>query len=850
MGGDKTSKQLTIYVLDNDLSTRNAVKEFNEKQKKYKIVERVFSSDKEQEMGDESAAQFLSGTGPDLIVCKSYMFPNLSKYMEKEVFYDLSSQLKKDKDFEKSDYNQAVLDSGLYKGKQYVVPLDYRVNTFNTTDEILNKAEIELSKLYPKLSEFVNSAVNFRDKSGQGKGYFMSYFSFDSLLSGSDNKFIDQENKKCSINNEEFKSVLESYKKLNSSVYPEEELIKLTTMQDFSKLLSEEKVIMLNWPILGIEYSIETFSTIKESATARIMPVPFFDGSTHVSAVPERIVAVNSKCKNTDAAYDFIKLMMSEDSQTKNVKAAIPVNSKAFDSQVKEFVNSLSTGQQNDKIKKEALSQISDIVKKVDRCSIIDNELLKLIREEVSKYLDNSLSADQTVKELDQKIQSYYNSEQTVKETDQNLQEYYGSDNANNENTAPNGQKISIYYNDHDLNVQKAIKIFKKKYKEVQVEERSFRNDLKQEQYSSIMSTEIMSGNGPDVILFRADTFNSIRKVMDSGAFLPLNQLMEKDKEFNKEEYFSNILDAGKINGQYLFIPLSGDLHVLSTTKKTLDKYGISPDKMEWSWDSYLELVNSKKLSNVIAPSLPFSQFLNNSWSEYIDYDNKTSSFNTDKFKKLLKKYKEVSASFTKDEIYDKYKDGPSAISGNGAVMFNKRTGHPLDIWKWNSIFKAVLGEEMMLLPYPSHKGNKVISYTTTNDCVAINSKCKDSDVAFNLIKMLVSKDMQNRTDNIIGGIPINKEAYKEDINYFSKNAGGDVKGQIITIDGYKNVPLPINVVKQYEDIVSKTGVPVFWDYQIEKMLTEEVSEYVNGKKSVDQTAKVINDKVNLMLNE
>ena len=843
MGGDKTSKQLTVYVNEYDLSTRNAVKEFNEKQKNCKIVEKVFSSDKEMEMASEAAAKFLSGTGPDLIVCKSYMFPNLSKYMEKEVFYDLSSQLKKDKDFEKSDYNQAVLDIGLYKGKQYVLPLDYRINNIlNTTDEILKKAGTELSKPYPKLSEFVNTAVSYKDKNGQSKSYFMSYFSFDPLLLGSDNKFIDLENKKCSINNEEFKSLLESYKKLNSSVYPEEELIKLTTMKDFSKLLSEEKVIMLNWPISGIENSIETFSTIKESAAARIMPVTSSDGSSHVSAVPERIVAVNSKCKNTEAAYDFIKLMLSENSQTKDIKFAIPVNSKAFDKQVKEYVNNLKTGQQNDKIKKEALSQISDIVKKVDRCSIIDNELLKLIREEVSKFSEDSLPSDQMVKELDQKIQSYYNSELQAPKAVA----------ATNENTSPNGQKISIYYMDYDMSIKYAIKVFKDKYKNVQVDERCFPFDSYQ-QYNTTISAEIMSGNGPDVVLFRPSTFNSIRKVMDSRAFLPLNQLMEKDKEFNKEEYFPNILDAGKINGQYLFIPRNSLLNILATTKKTLDKYGISPDKMEWSWDSYIELVNRKKLSNVIAPSLTFSQFLNNSWSDYIDYDNKTSNFNTDKFKKVLEKYKKVWNASNKNEIYDKYTDGQSVIKANEAVMINQKTGQPADIWTSNSIFKAVLGEEMILLPFPSYEGNKVISYNTISDCVAINSKCKDSDVAFNFIKILVSKDVQNGRNNSGSGIPINKEAYMDDIKFYSSSSGKDRTFSSyngVTKKEYTSVPISETVRKQYEDMVAKMGGPVFWDYQISKILTDEVSQYVNGKKSVDQTAKVISDKVNLILNE
>jgi len=848
IGGNKTSKQLTVYVNEYDLSTRNAVKEFNEKQKNCKIVEKVFSSDKELEMASEAAAQFLSGTGPDLIVCKSYMFPNLSKYMEKEVFYDLSSQLKKDKDFEKSDYNQAVLNSGIYKGKQYVLPLDYCINTLNTTDEILKKAGTELSKPYPKLSEFANAAINYKDKNEQSKSYFMSYFRIDPLLSGSDTKFIDLENKKCSINNEEFKSLLESYKKLNSSVYPEEELIKLTTMQDISKLLSGEKVVMLNSLILGIEYASEPFSTVKESAGARIITVPSSDGSSHVAAVPERIVAVNSKCKNAEAAYDFIKLMLSEDSQTKDVKFAIPVNAKAFDSQVKEYVNSLKTGQQNDKIKKEVMSQVSDIVKKVDRCSIIDIELLKLIREEVSKYSEDSLPVDQTVKELDQQIQSYFSSEQQEPKV--------AADS--NVNTSPNGPKISIYYMDYDMAVKNAIKLFKDKYKQIQLDERCFPSDSIQ-QYITTISTEIMSGSGPDVILFNNYTFNSIRKAINSGAFLPLNQLMDNDSDFDKEEYFSSILDAGKINGQYLFIPRNCNINILATTKKTLDKYEISPDKMNWSWESYIELVNRKKISNVIAPSLRLSQFLNSSWSDYIDYDKKVSNFNTEKFKKVLEKYKNLWKVSTPDKTYYKYSDGPSVISANEAVMINEPFfGSPYEIWTENSKYKSVLGEEMILLPIPSLEGKKVIPYTTINACVAINSNCKNNDVAFNFIKMLISKEMQigigpdgNSTGSI--GVPINKEAYMNDIKFYSSSNGKDKdmsSGNGSTSNRYTTFPISATVLKQYEDMIAKMEVPVFWDYQIYKMLNEEVSEYVNGKKSVDQTAKAINDKVNLMLNE
>ena len=103
------------------------------------------------------------------------------------------------------------------------------------------------------------------------------------------------------------------------------------------------------------------------------------------------------------------------------------------------------------------------------------------------------------------------------------------------------------------------------------------------ENYGTVLSSELMAGQGPDVILWNnapstssLGSFSDIYKVMESGSFYNLDNFLANDPDFNSNDYLSEILDNGIYKGERLYMPISYSMNILVSSQETLDQNGIS----------------------------------------------------------------------------------------------------------------------------------------------------------------------------------------------------------------------------------------------------------------------------------
>lgn len=81
---------------------------------------------------------------------------------------------------------------------------------------------------------------------------------------------------------------------------------------------------------------------------------------------------------------------------------------------------------------------------------------------------------------------------------------------------------------------------------------------------------EIAAGNGPDLILFWDGIFPDINKVIASGTFASLDELMEADPEFKRSDYNEVVMKAGQFRGKQYAFPLFYNFQCLFSTEKIL----------------------------------------------------------------------------------------------------------------------------------------------------------------------------------------------------------------------------------------------------------------------------------------
>ena len=95
---------------------------------------------KAQTYFEKLSADIMTGNGPDVFVINSdwnSYIGDLYKKMDAGAFLDLNEVIKGDAEFDIGEYEQRVLDAGLYKGKRYFLPFSYRVPAYITAKERL-----------------------------------------------------------------------------------------------------------------------------------------------------------------------------------------------------------------------------------------------------------------------------------------------------------------------------------------------------------------------------------------------------------------------------------------------------------------------------------------------------------------------------------------------------------------------------------------------------------------------------------------------------------------------------------------------------------------------------------------
>lgn len=100
----------------------------------------------EEEMAafQKIATEMMAGRGPDLIYYDSSFGTSIDIYkmFDSELFIDLDTFIKNDKEFNLSDYNTNVIDAIRYDGKQYALPVSYGIPMFYSTKEVMEEAQI------------------------------------------------------------------------------------------------------------------------------------------------------------------------------------------------------------------------------------------------------------------------------------------------------------------------------------------------------------------------------------------------------------------------------------------------------------------------------------------------------------------------------------------------------------------------------------------------------------------------------------------------------------------------------------------------------------------------------------
>ncbi len=132
--------------------------------------------------------------------------------------------------------------------------------------------------------------------------------------------------------------------------------------------------------------------------------------------------------------------------------------------------------------------------------------------------------------------------------------------------------------------LDRAIEKFKEKYPNVRVE---YTSGITKGNYSSWLYERLLEGNAPDVFFVFDKDFNSLSEL---GAMKELSHIMEKDKDFDTDKFYSSAFSCGSYKDTQYALPYESAVNLMFVNKSILSRTGISMPSSDWTWEDFYNI--------------------------------------------------------------------------------------------------------------------------------------------------------------------------------------------------------------------------------------------------------------------
>ena len=364
------------------------------------------------------------------------------------------------------------------------------------------------------------------------------------------------------------------------------------------------------------------------------------------------------------------------------------------------------------------------------------------------------------------------------------------------------------------------------------------------------LDSSISSGTQPPDLLDLS--YLDFRKYAEKEAFADLYPYLDKSA-LGREDFLDNLLEGYTVDGKLLCLPKKFSFETVAG--RTAEVGGMAGWTAEELMDAADERPEGPVVDNQDAADMTGILFGDYCLEGFIDWDGKTCDFDGEEFRRLLQ--------------WSKEKAGEGAFS----LSYSQRT--PQELFLRDSRFDSFLdhlslamgfGEDITLVGFPSEDGTVGIK-VTINDALSIMESSPRKEGAWAFLEYYLSReedvDLQEGFFTRKSLLKQQAESAAEPL-YVSDGAGGRLVGE----DGsYVTMPKghiyvegePISfdcVPREQVDAILKIienidfAPPSAQEELVLNIITEEASGYFVGRKSLDETVGIIQNRVQVLLGE
>lgn len=383
------------------------------------------------------------------------------------------------------------------------------------------------------------------------------------------------------------------------------------------------------------------------------------------------------------------------------------------------------------------------------------------------------------------------------------------------------------------------------------------------------LAEDILSKNyAPDIIML--DTYGmDIDSLISKGALADLNNFIDSDEEFNREDYLNNVFEALETNGGLYMITPAVNFRTLAGKKS------IFGDKTGWTMKEFIEMHNAlgedERMFTEATRDGIGKQLLGICVDQFIEEDGRC-NFNSEEFKSILAYLKDIPEDY---KAYENMWQENNNYWQEMEASYSKGTTklYQSYIYNFNIIpeVEAYLGEEVTFIGYPTESGENG-TFIMPSTLIAIGANSKVPAGAWEAVKRLLSDEYQNkysgdRNEDGSGGrayqFPLNKNIIKKRLTndilpyyytYTDEN-GETVKEEYDNTYWISDAEVKLRKSTEEDaqrlfDIISGASVMYTDNSKIIEIIMQDAAAYFDGEKSVDEVANIINSRIQIYVSE
>ena len=408
-------KIITLAAMWLDYNLRGEIINFNKTNGTYRIEVTDYSEFNTQE--DYSAGitklstEIISGEVPD-ILCTNQL--PVDRYAAKGLLENLYPYIDADEQLGgRGGLMQPVLSAMEYNGNLYEIsPSFYVFTVLGAPDVVGEKMGWTMDELNAVIAANPGAQA-FAEMTRESMLYYITIFGLED--------YVNWETGECSFNSDSFIKMLEFIKTFPEEIkYDKEEYV------DIWQLIAEGKVLL--YPMSISDFNQYQMYKAMFGGEVTFKGFPTSNGTGSVFSV-DTSIAMSSKCSDKEGAWQFMRMLLTEEYQEKYYSWNFPTNKKCFDKKVTEAMTPETYTDENGKevevpknswgwggtpvetfaLSQEEADQIMELINSVKSTMSYDENLLEIVKEGAAAFFAGQKTAADAANVIQSRVSIYVN---------------------------------------------------------------------------------------------------------------------------------------------------------------------------------------------------------------------------------------------------------------------------------------------------------------------------------------------------------------------------------------------------------------------------------------------------------